>query len=91
MVSNGNLTGLAERLAAQGLLDRRPSPKDRRAQIVSLTPEGRRTFRVMARANADWMAELFADLSPHDMEELMRLLGLAKESARAAAMEGPAT
>jgi DNA-binding MarR family transcriptional regulator len=91
MVSNGNLTGLAERLAAQGLLDRRPSPKDRRAQIVSLTPEGRRTFRTMARANADWMAELFADLSPHDMEELMRLLGLAKESARAAAKEGPTT
>jgi hypothetical protein len=29
--------GLVERLVEQGLLDRRPSPNDRRAQIVSLT------------------------------------------------------
>ena len=46
MVSNGNVTGLAERLVEQGLLDRRASPNDRRAQIVSLTAEGRRVFRM---------------------------------------------
>ena len=40
MVSNGNVTGLAERLVALGLLDRRQSRSDRRAQIVSLTPGG---------------------------------------------------
>src|SRR5690349_4713233 len=33
MVSNGNVTGLADRLVAQGLLDRKPSPTDRRAQL----------------------------------------------------------
>src|ERR1700694_286846 len=47
MVSNGNVTGLAERLVAQGLLERRASPTDRRAQFVSLTGEGRRAFRAM--------------------------------------------
>ena len=41
MVSNGNVTGLVDRLVEQGLINRRPSPKDRRAQIVSLTAEGR--------------------------------------------------
>ena len=40
MVSNGNVTGLVDRLVEQGLIDRRPSPKDRRAQIVSLTAGG---------------------------------------------------
>jgi len=39
MVSNGNMTGLVDRLVEQGLLRRRPSPTDRRAQIVSLTPD----------------------------------------------------
>src|SRR6201984_1596629 len=34
MVSNGNVTGLSERLVALGLLDRRQSRSDRRAQIV---------------------------------------------------------
>ena len=41
MVSNGNVTGLSERLMALGLLDRRQSRSDRRAQLVSLTAEGR--------------------------------------------------
>ena len=82
MVSNGNVTGLVERLVAQGLVDRRSSPNDRRSQIVSLTAEGRRTFRAMARANADWIGEIFADLSPADVDTLMRLLGKAKSSAR---------
>src|SRR5207342_3792621 len=40
MVSNGNITGLVERLAEQGLIRRRPLPNDRRVQIVSLTAEG---------------------------------------------------
>jgi DNA-binding MarR family transcriptional regulator len=84
MVSNGNVTGLVERLAAQGLLNRRPSPKDRRAQLVSLTAEGRRFFRAMARANGDWIAEMLADLSSNDIETLMRLLARTKASARKA-------
>jgi DNA-binding MarR family transcriptional regulator len=89
MVSNGNVTGLAERLVAQGLLERRASPNDRRVQLVSLTGEGRRAFRVMARTHADWIAEIFADLSGTDMEALMRLLAKAKASARrAVASEG---
>jgi DNA-binding MarR family transcriptional regulator len=88
MVSNGNVTGLVERLTAQGLIDRRPSPGDRRVQIVSLTAEGRRFFRSMARANADWIAEVFADLAPDDVDGLMRLLAKTKASARKAIDRG---
>jgi DNA-binding MarR family transcriptional regulator len=82
MVSNGNVTGLVERLVAQNLLDRRPSPSDRRVQRVSLTAEGRRTFRAMARAHEDWIAELFGDLEPAEIEALMQLLARTKASAR---------
>ena len=84
MVSNGNVTGLAERLVEQGLLDRRASPNDRRAQIVSLTPEGRRVFRTMARTHEDWIAEIFAGLGAGEIETLMNLLAKAKASARQA-------
>jgi DNA-binding MarR family transcriptional regulator len=84
MVSNGNVTGLTERLVEQGLLDRRAAPNDRRAQIVSLTAEGRRTFRAMARTHEDWIAEIFAGLEPKDMEALMGLLAKTKASARKA-------
>jgi DNA-binding MarR family transcriptional regulator len=84
MVSNGNVTGLAERLVEQGLLDRRASPNDRRAQIVSLTAEGRRVFRTMARTHEDWIAEIFAGLDTGEIETLMNLLAKAKGSARSA-------
>ena len=84
MVTNGNVTGLVDRLVAQKLIDRRPSPTDRRSQIVSLTAEGRKAFRAMARANGNWIAEIFADLTPGEIEILMRLLDKTKASARKA-------
>jgi DNA-binding MarR family transcriptional regulator len=88
MVSNGNVTGLVDRLVAQGLIDRRPSPTDRRAPIVSLTAEGRKFFRSLARANADWVAEIFADLSTDEIDKLMHLLDKTKASARKAMKRG---
>jgi DNA-binding MarR family transcriptional regulator len=84
MVSNGNVTGLADRLVALGLLDRRASPNDRRVQLVSLTAEGRKAFRTMARAHENWVAEIFADLGESDIETLMGLLATTKRSARRA-------
>src|SRR6516165_1811557 len=88
MVSNGNVTGLVDRLLEQGLVSRRPSPKDRRAQLVSLTAEGRRFFRAMARANGDWIGDMLAGLSADDIETLMRLLAKTKASARKAIGNG---
>jgi DNA-binding MarR family transcriptional regulator len=88
MVSNGNVTGLVDRLVEQGLISRRPSPKDRRAQFVSLTAEGRRFFGAMARANGDWIADMLADLSSEEINTLMRLLAKTKASARRAIGNG---
>ena len=87
MVSNGNVTGLAERLVEQGLLDRRAAPNDRRAQIVSLTAEGRRAFRAMARTHENWIAEIFGSLGAGEIEQLMGLLAKTKASARKALTE----
>jgi len=91
MVSNGNVTGLAERLVAQGLLDRKPSASDRRAQIVTLTLEGRRAFRTIARAHERWIADIFAGLTAEEIDQLMRLLAKTKASAREVAGDGEAS
>lgn len=88
MVSNGNITGLVDRLVGQGLLDRQTAPDDGRAQLVKLTPEGRRSFRAMAASHEAWIAELLADLTSGEIETLMRLLGKAKISARNAISQG---
>lgn len=83
MVTNGNVTGLVERLVADGLIARRPSPTDRRAHVVTLTGEGRRAFRAMARAHESWIARFFAQLNREDIEALMRSLAKTKTSVRA--------
>lgn len=88
MVSNGNITGLVDRLLAQGLLDRQPAPNDRRAQLVKLTAEGRRSFRAMATSHEAWIADILGDLANGERETLMRLLGKAKASARKAIADG---
>lgn len=84
MVSNGNVTGLVERLLESGHLDRRTSDNDRRAQVISLTALGRAEFRTMAAAHETWIAEMFGALSAAEVETLMGLLGKAKTSARRA-------
>jgi DNA-binding MarR family transcriptional regulator len=90
MVSNGNVTGLVERLLADGLIARKAAPNDRRAQIVRLTPAGRRSFRAMARAHESWIARIFTDLKPAEMSALMGLLAKAKRSAADAVERGDA-
>jgi DNA-binding MarR family transcriptional regulator len=84
MVSNGNLTGLVDRLVSSGHIARTVSPTDRRATVISLTGSGRAEFRAMAAEHELWIADLFGGLTEKDRSELMRLLGKTKLSARRA-------
>jgi DNA-binding MarR family transcriptional regulator len=87
MVSNGNLTGLVERLVASGHLDRRTSDTDRRAQVIRLTPLGCMEFRAMAAEHEGWIASIFSALTKQEQEGLMHLLAKTKTSARKATEE----
>ena len=80
MVSNGNVTGLVERLVESGHVKRTPLPSDRRVQVVKLTPLGRREFAAMAQAHEGWMADLLGELSPREVEGLMKSLSKLKAS-----------
>ncbi|MGA0593772.1 MarR family winged helix-turn-helix transcriptional regulator [Enterovirga sp. CN4-39] len=86
MVSNGNITGLVDRLVASGHVTRRASDTDRRAQLISLTELGRAEFRAMAEAHEGWIAEMFAGLSHNRVEQLMELLSRTKSSVREASL-----
>lgn len=54
-VSNGNVTGIVDRLAEDGLLIRVPVPGDRRAWSVRLTKKGREVFATQAAAHEAWI------------------------------------
>jgi DNA-binding MarR family transcriptional regulator len=87
MVSNGNITGLAAGLVAEGLVERRPHPADRRVQQLCLTPSGRQAFEIQSAAHESWIAELFAAIPHSDRATLHRLLGVVKTGVRWALTE----
>ena len=80
MVSNGNVTGIVERLAREGLVRRRTNPDDRRSQLVRLTASGRTAFEEMAGVHEGWIASMLSGLSEEEVEQLKYLLGKAKQS-----------
>ena len=75
MVTGGNVTGLTDELARDGLVVRESSPGDRRAWIVRLTPKGRRHFEAMAEEHERWILELFAGLDAGAVQQLHAQLG----------------
>jgi DNA-binding MarR family transcriptional regulator len=80
MVSNGNVTGIVERLDREGLVWRRTNPDDRRSQLVRLTDSGRTTFEEMAEAHEGWIVSMLSGLNEEEVEQLKDLLGKAKRS-----------
>jgi len=87
MVSNGNITGLVERLMESGHVLRVPHATDRRIAYVKLTQAGHAAFAEMAGVHAGWIADLFSELPPGDRRTLLRLLGALKQSVRGAISE----
>lgn len=80
MVTNGNVTGLIDRLVGEGLVERQPSPSDRRAHMVQLTPAGKTAFDGMTPAHRDLVAGCFDGLKRSELRDLFGLLGKLKEN-----------
>lgn len=74
MVSNGNVTGIVDRLVEDGLVVRGALDGDRRTSIVRLTDEGRARFAEMARAHLGWVKELLSDLDADETAAVIALL-----------------
>ena len=75
MVTGGNVTGLTDELTREGLVQREPSPGDRRAWIVRLTDAGRSSFELMASAHEQWILQLFAGLDSSAVQQVYGQLG----------------
>lgn len=82
MVSNGNITGVIDRLEKQALVRRQRPEHDRRVQYIELTDRGAKRFREMAAQHEEWVAELLSDLSASDMKRLQKLLLTARQSVQ---------
>ena len=80
LVSSGGVTYLVDRLAAQGLVERRECASDRRARYAALTPKGESLIGEMFPAHRAVLARSMEGLSREEQEQaiaLLRKLGTA--------------
>jgi len=80
MVHPTSVTNTVDRLERDGLVRRRPNPRDGRGTLAEITPSGR---DVVTRSTADLMAARFgmAGYDPPDLAELFTLLRGLRVSA----------
>ena len=74
IVSNGNVTGIIDRLVADKLVARQPSPDDRRSFLVRLTPKGATHFATIARAHETWVDELLKEFGATEAQAVIEHL-----------------
>jgi DNA-binding MarR family transcriptional regulator len=83
MVTGGNVTGLADELEKEGLVERSAEPEDRRSLRVTLTKKGRRVFDKLAAMHEAWVIDLFSGVAKTDINQLHQLLGTLRLQLRA--------
>jgi DNA-binding MarR family transcriptional regulator len=74
LVSNGNVTGIVERLVTDGLVVRSKRDGDRRASIVRLTSLGAEIFARMAAAHEGWVDALLGGVGREEARHLAVML-----------------
>lgn len=82
MVTGGSITGLTDRLEANGLVARVANPNDRRSHVIILTDKGKTEFSEMAKAHGDWLEELFSGLKGDNLQALVQQMDLVKDEVR---------
>jgi DNA-binding MarR family transcriptional regulator len=70
MVSNGNITGIVDRLVSERFVVRSQRDGDRRTSFIRLTRKGQATFAEMAAAHESWVDELLGGVSMRDAEHM---------------------
>ena len=76
LLASGSMTAAVDRLERKGLITRKTTPRDRRAKVLELTPEGKRGVEAAYQRHA---AELEAAMAILNDTEKRQLLGLLKK------------
>ena len=79
-----SLTRVLDRLAENGLIERRPDPNDRRANRLHLLPAARPMLDQLAELGTDMMETVLTGLEPKTIERTLNDLLLIKDNLRAA-------
>jgi MarR family transcriptional regulator, transcriptional regulator for hemolysin len=76
------LTRLLDKLADNGLIERRPDPDDRRAKRLFLTPAARPLLEHLGSLGEEIMTAVLEGLEPQAVEQMIGQLGIVRENLR---------
>ncbi|WP_417248670.1 MarR family winged helix-turn-helix transcriptional regulator [Celeribacter sp.] len=74
VVSNGNVTGVVDRLVADGLAKRQTLESDRRASLVRITEKGRAEIEMMTQEHLGWIDGLLDQVSESDAARAISIM-----------------
>jgi DNA-binding MarR family transcriptional regulator len=77
-----NITQLIDRLEADGLVERKPDPNDRRTKLAALTPAGRKAVKDGTRVQQAAEREVLSRLTLDEAQQLSTLLSKIGSSGR---------
>ena len=86
-----SLTRLLDRLAENGLIERRPDPNDRRANRLYLTPAARPLLTQLTALGQELMQRVLQNVDAEAQRRLLHDLGVMKDNLRAAINRGGAS
>ena len=69
-IRSASMSEILGKIEGEGLIERRPSPEDRRSMRVRLSDEGRQVAAALAQANQRQTAELLSCLNEEEKEQL---------------------
>jgi MarR family transcriptional regulator, transcriptional regulator for hemolysin len=79
-----SLTRLLDRLAENGLIERRSDPNDRRANRLYLKPAAKPLLGRLSELGADMMETVLEGLDAKALDRLLKELGVLKDNLRGA-------
>ncbi|TCC18622.1 MarR family winged helix-turn-helix transcriptional regulator [Kribbella sindirgiensis] len=68
------IIGTLDELQQAGLIERTPDPADRRARLLSITPQGRRVRRTVRKEIQAQEEQVLTSLAPADRKTFVRIL-----------------
>jgi DNA-binding MarR family transcriptional regulator len=79
-VTATNITALVDALEKDGMVKRKPHPKDRRATLISLTGKGEKRMTDNCLKFKDRVSQLFTVFSEAEQERLVKMLSRMREA-----------
>jgi MarR family transcriptional regulator, lower aerobic nicotinate degradation pathway regulator len=75
LIDRSDIAEMVAGLVDQGLVMRATDPGDRRRNVITMTPAGRRRFQKLDAVLEQAQRELFASLTDAEYQQLIKLLG----------------